>query len=144
MPADYEDANGHMNVSGYLLLHDRAAWPFMASLGMDSAYLDEARMSIFDLEHHLRYLSELEVGDRISVHARLIARSDKLLHAQFYLLDRDREVLSNTLEFVSVHVSLATRRSTPWPDTIVANLDAALAEVDSLDWEPPLSGALGI
>lgn len=144
VPAEYEDANGHMNVTGYLRLHDQAAWPFMAALGMDDAYLADRRSSIFDLEHHLRYVAEMATGDVVRIHGRLIARSAKLLHAQFYLLDRTNEVLSNTLEFVSVHVSLETRRSTPWPDDVAAALDDLIAAHAGLAWDPPVSGALGV
>jgi acyl-CoA thioester hydrolase len=144
VPAEYEDANGHLNISGYLVIHNEASWPFMASLGMDRAYVDERRMSIFDLEHHLRYLGEMVTGSPLRVHGVVADRSEKLLHGMFFLLDDSEGRLANTFEFVSAHVSLESRRSVPFSPEIAAAIDEQIALVRSLDWQLPLSGVLGL
>lgn len=144
VPAEYEDANGHMNISGYLLLHNEASWPFMASVGIDDHYLTEQRMSIFDVEHHLKYLGELGTADEIAIHGTVVERNEKLLHGMFFLVDLVTERLSNTFEFVSAHVSLASRTSVPFPDHVAEALDAMVAAYRELGWQVPLSGTMGL
>jgi hypothetical protein len=75
IPAEFEDINGHVNIQHYLGLYDKAGWPFFALLGMDERYFTEGRKGIFDLEHHLFYLAEIHIGDRVSIHGRLLART---------------------------------------------------------------------
>ncbi|HDH03605.1 MAG TPA: hypothetical protein ENH15_05110, partial [Actinobacteria bacterium] len=49
VPKEYEDYNGHMNVTGYLCLHDEAALPFMDLIGMGGSYIAERQLSASDL-----------------------------------------------------------------------------------------------
>ena len=144
VPADFVDANGHLNVTGFLSLHDRAGWALLTAIGMGDEYRTQRRMSFFDLEHHLRYLSELRADDAVTVHGRIMSRTEKMLHGQFFILDRANHALCSTLEYVSIHVSLETRRSTPWPDDVAATLDELIGEHSALPWTPPLSGAMHI
>jgi len=142
VPEEYGDFNGHMNITGFLRLHDEAARPFMRAVGMDDVYLEEHRFSIFDLEHHLRYLDEVMVGATVAVRGRTIGRTDKVMHGQWYLLDLHRGRLANTFEFLTAHVSLETRRTTEFAPHVAALLDEEIAASDRLDWAAPLSGAL--
>lgn len=144
VPAEYEDANGHMNISGYMRLHDQALWPWSAAFGVDASYLSERRMTLFDLEHHLCYLAEILTGSSFSIHSRMVDRSEKVLHGMLFLLDLTEHRLSNTLEFVTAHVSLDTRRAVPFPPDVDAALDRAVKEAQKLPWPAPLSGAMGI
>jgi acyl-CoA thioester hydrolase len=142
VPAEYQDANGHLNVTGYLYLHDQAGWQFLSTVGIDETYRTVRQLSFFDLEHHLRYLSEVGAGDAIAIHGRLVARTAKLLHGQFFMLDLDRGVLASTFEFLSVHMSLETRRSVEWPEDVAGRLDALIRTPAALGWEAPVSGAI--
>ena len=144
VPAEYEDANGHMTVAGYLATHSDAAWPWMASLGMDAAYITDRQMSMFDLEHHLRYLGEVMLGDTVAVHGRMVERTAKLLHGVWFLLDVGHRRISNTFEFVSAHVTLETRRTSPFQPDIAEAIDAVLAVDKARPWPAPLSGALAV
>lgn len=144
VPPEYEDANGHLNISGYLVIHNEASWPFMASLGMDSGYLEDVKASIFDLEHHLRYLEEMRTGSPLRVHGIVAERNAKLLHGMFFLLDDGERRLANTFEFVSAHVSLVTRRAVPFPAPVAAAIDALVERRRALDWDLPLSGSMGL
>lgn len=144
VPQEYEDFNGHMNISGFMRLHDEASIPFMEKIGMDQGYVAERQLTIFDLEHHLRYYQEVLIGAPIAVHARTFGRTEKLVHGQWYLLDLERGHLSNTFEFVTAHVSLETRRTAPLPAEVAAALDSLIAADARLDWQPPVSGALSL
>lgn len=144
VPAEYEDANGHLNISGYLVIHNEASWPFMASVGMDRAYVEQRRMSIFDLEHHLRYVAEMRTGSPLRVHGTVADRNDKVLHGMFFLIDDRASRLANTFEFVSAHVSLESRRAVPFPGEVAAALDDQIERCRALEWQLPVSGSMGL
>ena len=139
---EHEDANGHLNVTGYLALHDRAAWPWLAGLGLDPRSSDHPR-GIMDLEHHLRYLAEVHVGDEVAVHGQLLERDERRIHGIWYLVDLTRAQVANTFEFVSVHVDLERRRAAPFDPETAERLDAMVAS-DRRDWPAPLSGTMGL
>lgn len=139
---EHEDANGHLNVTGYLALHDRAGWPWLRTLGLDPSS-SSRRRGIMDLEHHLQYLAEVHVGDRVTVHAQLLERAERRIHGIWYLVNLTRERLANTLEFVSVYVDLDQRRATAFDTDVAAVLDDQIADA-ARDWAAPTCGSMGL
>jgi acyl-CoA thioester hydrolase len=142
--ADFIDANGHMNVVHYLNFAAAGADVVCRDIGIDDAYRANRRMSTFTVEHHLRYFSELREGDKLSVHPRVLDRSDKVVHILTLLLDRTRERLASTTEIVLVHVNIDTRRPVPMPDDIAAGWDRHIAAATTLAWPAPLCGVMGV
>lgn len=139
---EFEDANGHLNVTGYLALHDQAAWPWLAALDMDPSTSIRPH-GLMDLEHHLRYLAEVHVGDQVAVHGQFLERSERRIHGLWYLVNMTRHQLSNTLEFVSVHVDLDRRSAADFGDETSAALDIQIGDTIR-DWPPPVSGTMGL
>lgn len=135
---EFEDANGHLNVTGYLALHDRAAWPWLADLGLDPTSSGSS-FGIMDLEHHLRYLAEVHVGDRVAVHGRLLSRADRRIHGQWFLVNLTQERLANTFEFVSIHVDLERRRAAAFEPATARRIDDQI-RAGERDWPAPVSG----
>ena len=144
VPPEYEDINGHMSVAHHMGIHDQAGLPFFATLGIDERYFSERRLGIMDLEHHLVYLAEVHVGDEVAVHSRVLERSDKVVHGMWFLLNRTRDELANTLEWVSLHVDLEARRATPFSAEVASALDREIEQSRTLDWEPPVCGVMGL
>lgn len=144
VPADFADGNGHVNIRHYLALHDEAGWAAFDALGLNEEYRQRTGYSLFDLEHHIRYDDEMLVGDDVSVHQRLVGRTDKVVHGLSFVVDRTRGSVANTLEFVSLHVDLRTRRSTPFPPERAAMIDERLGIDQALPWPAPLSGTVGL
>jgi acyl-CoA thioester hydrolase len=144
VPSEYEDFNGHMSIDHYLGIHSESGDPLLASLGLTDQYRAEQSGSVFDVEHHLLYFGEVMVGDTVTVHGRIVDRSDKAVHGISFIADLTREEVSNTLEWISIHVSLESRRPEPWPDDIASILDGLIAEDRRLGWDPPLCGSMGV
>ncbi len=142
VPPEFEDANGHVNVSGHLQLFDDAGWRWAADAGFHTADAP-SDSTLMDLEHHLRYLAELHVGAQVRVHGRCLERGEKRLHGMSFLVDDEAERLVSTLEFVTAHVSLSARRSVPFPAELGAVLDRQVASTGR-DWAPPVCGAMGV
>ncbi|MEJ7635080.1 thioesterase family protein [Aeromicrobium sp.] len=144
VPVEYLDENDHMNIGRYLEVAAEAVWFRYTAIGMGQAYIDERRLTTFTVEHHLRYLSELRLGDDFSVHVRPIERSAKALHSMAFVLDRTRERLAFTFEDMLVHVGMDTRRTQDFPDDIATALDGTIAAAAGLDWHAPVCGVMGI
>ncbi|MEM1416646.1 MAG: thioesterase family protein [Myxococcota bacterium] len=144
VPAAFLDRNGHMNVQHYLGVHDAAGWPFFRSLGMDESYFTERKLGIFDLEHHLRYFAECHLGDRIAVHAWMLALHRKRMHAIWFIVNESRASVANSLEFVCTHADLAARKTAPWPDDVFAALERVRGSQGTPSWDPPVCGVMGV
>ncbi|MGH3456732.1 thioesterase family protein [Aeromicrobium sp.] len=142
--ADQIDENGHMNIRHYFEYGSGAVWKTTVALGVDDDYIDDRGMSFFTVEQHIRYFGEMRVGNRFTVHQRLLERSNRALHAMAFVLDRERSKLACTFELVYVHVDMAERESTDIPDDIAKALDRLITENDALGWAAPVCGAMGV
>lgn len=61
-----------------------------------------------------------------------------------YLLDDTHQRLSFVMEEIFLHIDMHTRRTSPWPADVAANLDARIAEDAALPWEVHPSGCLAL
>ena len=139
------DANGHMNIRHYLELNADGTTVLCDDiLGIDEIYRARRRMGVFTAEHHLTYFNELHLGDRLSVHVRVLERSDKVVHMMGLLVDDTHERLANTLELTLVHVNMDSRRATPMPAEIASGFDRFIEASRALDWEAPICGVMGV
>lgn len=138
------DENGHMNIRHYFDFGSWAVWMSTQKAGVDEDYIRDRGMSFFTVEQHLRYFGEMRLGERFTVHDRLLARSSRALHAMAFVLDREHELLASTFELVYVHVDMAERKAVDIPADIAATLDERLAVDGALGWEAPVCGAMGV
>jgi acyl-CoA thioester hydrolase len=125
IPPEYEDLNGHMNIKHYFELQSLSVWSVFRRLGYEDG--QRPGEGAFTLEQHLRYHNEVLVGQEVSAHVLLLDRSAKLVRGISFLVNRTTEQVANTLEFVSAHVDLTVRRTSPFPGPIADALDAELA-----------------
>lgn len=144
VPPEYLDENDHMNIGRYLEVTSVALWDATTAIGMGAPYIEQRQLTTFTVEHHLRYFSELRLGDEMSAHVRLLERTEKALHGMMVLVDRTRQVLSFTCEVMLVHVDMADRRPSSFPDDIATELDRLIAEHNDVSWPAPVSGAMGV
>ncbi len=141
---DHIDGNGHMNIRHYLELDTWSVVVICEDVGIDDIYRTQRRMGVFTAEHQLRYYREMQEGAKLSVHARVLARSDKAAHLMAFLVDRTNDRLANTLELVLVHVDLESRRVTPMPDDIADGFDRYVQQSAEQTWEAPVCGVMGV
>lgn len=145
VPPEFLDENLHMNIQHYLTLGARAVGSRCDELGLgNQPYIDERRLTVFTAEQHLNYYAEMRLGQKLSVHVRLLERSAKALHAMAFLLNRSNDELAFTLEVTLVHVGMETRRPVDFPADIAAGVDAAIKEHSGLSWPAPVCGVMGV
>ena len=143
VPSAYEDENGHMNIRHYFDLEAQAIAEVFDRMGITDDYRTTRGQGFFTAEHHIRYYAEVHVGDRASVHARIVERSDKVVHAMAFLVDDTTERLASTLEVTATHVDLTSRRVVPFAADVADAVDRERARTD-VDWLAPVCGAMGI
>ena len=136
------DSNRHMNVSWYLHLFNRATGEMYRALGVDWSELRDSSSSSFILEGHIRYLSEVLIGEHVTVRTRLVGRSAKRVHFLHLMFNDDKQTIAATYEKVMAHMDMKTRRMAPYPKPIQLKLDAIFARHQSLDWDPPVCGVM--
>ena len=142
IPEAYLDVMGHMNIRHYMGLFDDAAWDFFAAFGMDLAYYDGSSGGAFALEHHVRYLAEVHVGETVAIHTRVNGRTAKRIHFMHFMLNETTGKLAATLEVIASHANRDTRRTSPFPAEIASQIDQFVAEHSQLDWVAPLCGVM--
>ncbi|WP_148613528.1 thioesterase family protein [Nocardioides rubriscoriae] len=128
VPDDYIDQNGHMNISRYFELGAWAPWRRLEEMGADDSYIPERGLSFFTVEHHIRYLAELRLGEAFSVRPAIVARTGKAVHGISFVVDEGRDRIVCTMELLWVHVSMQARRAAPIPDDVAAALDGEIAQ----------------
>ena len=107
VPPDWVDYNGHMNEARYLTAFSDATDRVLLWAGMDADCISEGH-SVFTVETHIRHLGEVDIGDSIEVHTRVLDGTGKRLHLWHEL--RRGETLAATAEQLLLHVDLKTRR----------------------------------
>lgn len=142
IPDTYRDENDHMNVRHYLAVFDDAGYPLVAALGMTPEFHQAHGTGAFDLEHHVHYLNEVRIGDRVSVYGRLVGMSSKRIHYVMFMINETRDRLAAIFECVNSFADLTTRRTAPYPPEIAEAIRAMLARHEALGWPPPLCGIM--
>jgi acyl-CoA thioester hydrolase len=106
-------------------------------LGLGLDYRRATQMGTFVAETHNRYERELLVGARVRVATQIVAADDKRLHLAHEMFALDGGQRAATQELMFLHVDLAARRATPFPEDLrrrVAAAAAAHAALPRPDW----------
>ncbi len=144
IPPEWEDHNGHVNVQFYLTLYEQGGYQILEDIGQKQAYFENAEFGMFDLQHHISYLAELRVGEPVSMYNRLLHMNAKRFHGMFFIVNDSQQKLACIIEYLTAGVDLTTRRTTPFPEAMIAGLAGVLETQRQLDWQAPECGAIRI
>ena len=132
---EWIDGNGHMNLAYYVLVFDAATDLLCDAAGLGAAHRHRTRTGVFAAETHILYRAELLLGDQVQVQSQIVGADAKRIHLAHELLRGDDPVAQQ--EVMLLHVSLDTRRVTPFPPDIQAQVSAlasAHARLPRPDW----------
>ncbi|MCU4651784.1 carnitine 3-dehydrogenase [Roseibacterium sp. SDUM158016] len=124
IPTSFVDYNGHMNEAPYLEVGARASDRLMEMVGADAEYI-AGGLSYFTAETDIRYLDEIDIGDKVTVTTQIVGGDGRKLHL-FHRFWIGGEGPAATVETVMLHVDLSTRRVVA-PTGSVAERAAAMA-----------------
>ena len=116
------DYNGHLNVAYYTLLFDRAVDECFGLLGIGEDYVRTRNASLFAAEAHVGYRRELTVGEAVRTTLQLLDIDEKRLHFFMEMRHAHDGWLAATSENLSLHVDMASRRVSPFPDDVLGSL----------------------
>jgi acyl-CoA thioester hydrolase len=125
------DYNGHMNLAYYTVLFDQATDILFDVLGLGLDYRRDRQLGTFVAETHNLYERELLVGAAVRIATQILGLDDKRLHVghEMFALDGDHRCATQELMFL--HVDLAARRVSPFPEDLYARVsEAAKAHAD--------------
>lgn len=106
----------------------------ISKCGLGVKYLPTFGNSIMTLEMHVSYLKEILREDSIIARVRFIKVDSKRLSTYTELVKEDDLSVCAVAEAVHIHVNMSTRRSSPWPAEIKANLDRIQRQHQCLPW----------
>ncbi len=116
------DYNGHLNMAYYNVLFDRAVDEAYELLGCGLAYVEGSGHSCYTAEVHVRYLRELNAGDRVRVTFQLLGFDAKRLHYFEQLFHAEEGWLSATSENMALHVDMAAKKTAAFPSPVTTRL----------------------
>ncbi|MET0184935.1 MAG: thioesterase family protein [Achromobacter sp.] len=124
--SDWIDLYGHMNASKYVYAFDHHGYRLFDHFGIGEAYTHDTGAGVYTLEIHTTYRQELLAGEALSLRLRLLDADDKRLIVLMELFRRRDGLLAATMEQLSIHVDLTTRKVKPFPEDVRGALAAAV------------------
>lgn len=121
---EWVDYNGHMNDACYCVVFSRAVDEFMSLIGLDQAYVENTRHSIYTLEAHVCYLREVHEGEPLLVTLQLLESDAKKARVFFRMLHGETQALLATSEQLLLHVDQSISRATPFPPPLASKVKA--------------------
>ncbi len=138
------DYNGHMNVGYYVVAFDRGTDELIDRLGMDAHYRERSGCTVFVLETHVTYLSELKLGDVARIDAQVLDHDPKRIHYVMTMRRaRDGQVAATT-EILLMHMDLASVRGAPMPADVLGRLERLAQAHRALPWPEAAGRRIGI
>jgi acyl-CoA thioester hydrolase len=134
---DWIDYNGHVRDAYYGLVLSYAIDDLMDHLGLDSAYRETTRCTLYTVELHMRYLHEVKGTDDLVVATSILDADRKRIHMGCRFLCGRLKDAAATGEVMLLHVHQGDiPASAPFPHDIDARLQALKLPPDAgAAWE---------
>lgn len=136
---EWIDYNGHLNVSYYVLMFDRATDEFFDFMGLTADFRAAGNVSAFVVEMHVNYIQELKEGDDVHVTTQLLDYDTKRFHYFHRMYHAEQGYLAATSELLCLFMDMNQRRVTQMPESILNRL----AEIKQSHAEMPLPEQVG-
>jgi acyl-CoA thioester hydrolase len=132
------DYNGHLRDAYYGLIVSHAVDAVMDTLGLDAAYRDRTRCTLYTLEMHLNYLHEVKSTDEVLVESSVLDADQKRLHLGCRLTCARLPDTLATADLMLLHVEQAgVPRSAAFPPEVARQLESLKLPPDAAAaWGP--------
>lgn len=125
---EWIDYNGHLRDAYYGLIVSYASDALMDRLGMDAAYRERTRNTLYTVEMHVHYLREVKKSDIVLVNVRMLGADQKRIHAAFDVVREADAVVAASAEMMMLHVHQGESvTTTAFPPEVGSAIDALLA-----------------
>jgi acyl-CoA thioester hydrolase len=140
---EWIDYNGHLNMAYYSVLMDQCADQAYPHLGFGTDYRDKTRCTTYVAEHHVCYVRELHVGDKVICTFRLLDHDEKRFHCYQELWHEDGW-LAATGEALTLHVDQSGPKVVPMGEEILSNVAKMYEAHKDLPWPERAGRSIGI
>ena len=141
---EWIDYNGHMNVAYYVLVFDHGTDVLFDLLDIGAGYRARTNCSLFAMENHVSYLTEVREGDELRVTTQFLGHDDKRIHFFHRMFHARDGYLAATSELLGLHVDLARRRACAFPPEVHDRLAALAAGHAGLARPPELGRTIAL
>jgi len=141
---EWIDENGHMNMGYYVVVFDYATDAWLAHIGLDPHDKASQRVMTFTLESHVTYRREVREGAELRFTTQLLDFDEKRVHYFHQMYTAPEDTLAATNELVSLHVSQATRRSSPMAPELLERLGEIRSAHRRLPIPPQVGRVMGL
>lgn len=141
---EWIDYNGHMNVAHYVMAFDQATDLFLDNLTIGADYARSAAHSAFVVDMNVGYRRELLENAPFYVTTQLLGFDSKKMRIFHQMFHRDEGFLAATNELLLIHVSMETRRSSPFPPKALEQLKEMARQHRSLAMPDGAGRVLGL
>jgi acyl-CoA thioester hydrolase len=131
------DLNGHVNIRVFFDILTSATINYCDEFDLGLSYQNRAAMGLFSVDHRIRYIRELRLGEGFSVHVILLQASDRGLHTMTYMVNV-AGIVTTTLETVFLNVDLVSRRVAPFSESAQQQLRGVRASTP--EWAVSVGG----
>jgi acyl-CoA thioester hydrolase len=121
---EWIDHNGHLNLGYFIIAFDEATDAVYEQWGLGLDYPDVSGCSVFTLGMNADYLGELFEAEPIRIETQLVDCDSKRIHYFHHMYNGDTGNLVARNECLCMNVRLDSRKSEPFPESIVKKLSA--------------------
>ena len=119
------DYNGHVRDAYYTLVASYAVDEVMDHLGLDAAYRQRTRGTLYSLELHIRYLREVKLTDELTVRSIILDSDRKRIHLGCTFHCPRLSEPAAVADMMLLHVVQNDKpASASFPDEILARLES--------------------
>jgi len=115
VPAGWIDYNGHMNEGYYAVAFGDATDSYLSQRGFDASYREYHRGTFYTVETHIRYLSEVQLGDPLLMRTTVLGVDARKLHIFHSMVHETAGFEAATQEAFLLHVRVDVDRVTTSP-----------------------------
>jgi acyl-CoA thioester hydrolase len=121
---DWIDYNGHLRDAYYCVVMSYAVDDVMDHLGLDAAYRERTRCTLYTVELHIHYFHEIKSSDELSVATSILDADRKRIHAACEFLCPRIEEPAASAELMLLHVHQGDKPSVAaFPPEITQRLE---------------------
>jgi acyl-CoA thioester hydrolase len=121
---EWIDYNGHLRDAYYCVAMSHAVDDVMDHLGLDAAYRERSRCTLYTLELHIHYLQEVKSSDDLSVASFVLDYDRKRIHAACDFLCPRVSGPAAIADLMLMHVHQGEKPvSAPFPPEVAARLE---------------------
>jgi acyl-CoA thioester hydrolase len=141
---EWIDYNGHMNMAFYNVMFDEGVDQAFELVGLGPDYVKAQNASYFTLEAHINYVREVHLDMPLRVTLQILDFDSKRVHFFMEMYHEKEGWLAATSEQLCMHVDMAAKRSSPFPEDVLAKITAMYNAHKELPRAPQIGSVIGI